>query len=219
MAHHRARRVDLEGGDDDVLVEEVVQVLVGGHAGHDLAGVVVEHRAGVAVRDAGGELLQGDVDEPSTAVGTRRDEAAAHLVHAAPLERGEIERPGDGDVVADDDRVPHLLGRPPPGPLAPHVVAEHAVDRLEVVGQVVLGEQVHEERAAHPEGQLGVGFVERLARLRGNGPLPRNQLVGEPGLGGTEVPLEEAPDCGYELLDQVVRDHRRSHAVSLPTCR
>ncbi len=49
------------------------------------------------------------------------------------------------------DRVAALLGGPAAGPLAPHVVAaEHPLDVAEVVRQVVLGEQVHEQRAAHP---------------------------------------------------------------------
>ena len=48
----------------EVAVEEVVEVLVGRHPLHDLvADRVVEQLAGVAVGDAGGQLLERDVDE------------------------------------------------------------------------------------------------------------------------------------------------------------
>ena len=61
---HHARRIELERGGAEVTVEEVVTVLVGGDPLHDLvAGGVVEQLAGVVVGDAGGELLQRDVDE------------------------------------------------------------------------------------------------------------------------------------------------------------
>ena len=59
-----SRRIELDGRGDEVAVEEVVAVLVARDPLHDLvAGAVVEQLAGVVVGDAGGELLQGDVDE------------------------------------------------------------------------------------------------------------------------------------------------------------
>ena len=61
---HDGRRVELDRRRREVAVEEVVQVLVGGDAHHHVvAGAVTEQPPGVAVGDAGGQLLQGDVDD------------------------------------------------------------------------------------------------------------------------------------------------------------
>ena len=73
----------------EVPVEEVVEVLVGGDPRHHLvAGRVVEQLAGVAVGDAGRQLLERDVDEAvRPTLGGSGTTPAAHLVHAGPLER------------------------------------------------------------------------------------------------------------------------------------
>ena len=118
------------------------------------------------MRDARRELLQRDVHERVDRVIGLRYLPAAHLMHARVLERFEIDRVRDGDVVADHDRVPHLFGGPPPRPLAPHLVREHPVDGLEVVREVVLGQQVDDERAAHAGRQRRTLRVPRFARRR-----------------------------------------------------
>ena len=55
-----------------------------------------------------------------------------------------------------------------------------------------------------PNDNGDVVGVPRLARLRLDRPLPRDQLVREPGLGRAEVAFEEALHRGSELLDEVV---------------
>ena len=153
-----------------------------------------EELAGVAVRDAGGELLQRDVDD---AVGdARRDSGTMpdrHLTHARTLELAHVDRPRDREVVADHDRVATFLGRPPAVPLAPHVVvAELAVDAAEVVREVVLGEEVEEAaRCARPRHSFVVVGIPRLAFGVVATAAPRHHLVREPLLGGTEVTLEQ----------------------------
>ena len=68
--------------DGEVAVEEVVQVLVGGDAHHHVvAGAVAEQPPGVAVGDAGRQLLQRHVDE---AVGRRRRARAPGRRRPAP---------------------------------------------------------------------------------------------------------------------------------------
>ena len=88
VAMHHARRVELEGGGGEVAVEEVVEVLVGGHPGHEVvADRIAEQLAGVAVGDAGGQLLQREVDE---AVVRRRPAAGTWPVdtwHMRPRSR------------------------------------------------------------------------------------------------------------------------------------
>ena len=87
--HDHARRVELEGGGAEVAVEEVVAVLVGGHALHDLvAGLVVEQLAGVVVGDAGGQLLERDVDD---AVGDAVE--LGHLAASRPAACGPARAP------------------------------------------------------------------------------------------------------------------------------
>ena len=85
--------------------------------------------------------------------------------------------------------MPALLGRPAPGPVTPGPVpAEEIVDRGEVVGQVVLGQDVHEEGAGHPLGQ-GLGQTARAGGRQGP---PLDDLVGEPLLGHAQVAVHQA---------------------------
>ena len=144
----------------EVAVEELVQVLVAADALHHLvADRVAEQCAGVAVRDAGGQLLQCEVDEPlvQRRVGGL---AARHLRHARALELDRVDRPRRHQVAVDRHRVAALLGGPTAHPGAPGaVLAEHPLDGAEVVRQVVLGEQVDQQRAAHLGADLVAGEV------------------------------------------------------------
>ena len=207
---HHARRVDLERRRHEVAVEEVVQVLVGGDAAHDRRALrVVEQLARVAVRDAGGELLQRDVDDAvGDAVGVRH-EPHRHLTHPRALELAHVDRTGHREVVADHDRVATLLGRPPAVPLAPHVaVAELAADLAVVVREVVLGEDVEEERTARALAQLRRLRIPALAFGVVAAAAPRHELVREPLLGGTEMTLEQRDRRRFELGEQLRRRPR-----------
>ena len=89
---HHARRIDLERGVREVAVEEVVAVLVGRDALHDLApGGVVEQLAGVVVRDPCRELLERDIDQPVAGHLGRRHLTAFDLRHARPLQHDRVE--------------------------------------------------------------------------------------------------------------------------------
>jgi hypothetical protein len=199
-----------------------VEVLVVGDTGHHrIAGRVLHELAGVAVGHPGGELLQGDVHEACGGARRMGHLAAAHLAHAGPLELDRVERAGHGEVVADDDGVAVLLGGPAPGPLAPDgVVAEHPEDGVRVVRQVVLGQEVDEEGAAHLVGQAGLGRVPRLVGFEVAAPAPRHQLVGEPLLAGIDVSGEEPLGHGLELVQESDVVHGcQDSALGLPTSR
>jgi len=110
---------------------------------------IAEQRAGVAVRDARRQLLQGEVDEALMQwwIGGL---AARHLRHARTLQFDWVDRSGGHQVAVDRHRVPTFFGSPPAHPGAPGaVLAEHPLDRTEVVGQVVFGQQIDQEGAAH----------------------------------------------------------------------
>ena len=117
-----------------------------------------------------------------------------HLHHARPLELAEIDRAGDGEVVADDDRVAAFFRRPPRVPLAPHRRRRRTASTIcaVVVGEVVLGEEVDEQRAAHRRRQ------RRRRRGRTSSPstksrpaAPRHHLVREPLLRRAEMAVEQ----------------------------
>ena len=97
-------------------------------------------------------------------------------------------RPGDGEVVADGDRVPPLLGRPAPVPLAPRrrPRPKTPLDGAEVVRQVVLGQQVDEQGAAHLVAQEDVAVVAgplaATGRSRGPGSRARPRAGTTPWL-------------------------------------
>ena len=166
-----------------------MQVLVGRDATHDrLAHRIVEQLAGVAVRDARRELLERDVDD---AVGEARrigHDAGGDLQHPRPLELAEIDGARHREVVADHDRVATFLGRPPLVPLPPGVVGpEPGRDAVEVVGKVVLGEEVQQQRAPRRFREVRFTRVERFAFDEVATAAPRDHLVGEPLLGGADV--------------------------------
>ena len=99
--------------------------------------------------------------------------------------------------------MPALLGRPPPHPRAPRpVAAEGLVDHHRVVGQVVLGQQVDEQRAADRVGHLDLVGVPLLVRLEVAAPAPRHDLMGEPFLGAVEMALEQPLGDRFELDEQ-----------------
>ena len=134
---------------EQVAVEDHVQVLVGGHPGQQLlAERVAGGLAGVAVRDPGGQLLERDVRQRvQHLVVVDVDVAGRHVRHPGPLQRHRVHRPGHGEIVADRDAVPPLLGGPPVHPGAPGAVAaEQRGDLVVVRRQVVLGQQVDHQR-------------------------------------------------------------------------
>ena len=222
--HHHGRRVEGQGLAHDVAVEQVVEVLVGRHPGHHLvADGVAEQLAGVAVGQPGGQLLQRHVDQRVGRGGRLGHDGARHLGHPAPLQLHGVQGPGHGEVVADDDRVALLLGRPPADPLPPHAGAEDVVDRVEVVGQVVLGQEVDEQGVPHGVGHGELGRVPRLVRLEVAASAPGHVKVGEPLLGRADVALHELLRRRHELVDEakvVPRSGAGRHMTpSLPTRR
>ena len=99
--------------------------------------------------------------------------------------------------------MPALFGGPPPDPDAPRaVVAVQRGDRRRVVGEVVLGEEVHEQRAAHRGIEVDLAGVPRFAGDEVAAPAPRHELVREPFLGPGEVALERLFDGRLELGDE-----------------
>jgi len=115
-----------------------------------------------------------------------------------------------------------LLGRPPADPLAPGAVgAEQTLDGAEVVREVVLREQVDEQRRPHRvvdrgAREVGVVLVPLLAGDRVLAAAVRHVLVREPLLGGREVPLEQSLDVGGQFSEHGLG---ADHALyrSLPT--
>ena len=174
--------IDLERRGDEVAVEEVMVVLVDGDATkHLVAGGIVEVVAeldpGVAVRDAGGQLLERDVDEPFGRRRGLRNLTPADLGHPRSFELDRVEHAGHGDVVADHDRVTTLFGGPALGPDGPRLAdPEHPVDLQVVVGQVVLGQQVDEQRTLERLRNVGatVGGGSELGH-----PVPRARDRGD----------------------------------------
>ena len=181
----------------------MVQVLVGRHPGHDgVARRVVEELSRVAVGDTRRELLQSHVRQAVGDGRWLRCLPARHLRHARPLERDRIKRAAHDHVVADDDGVAHLLRGPPARPLAPGLIGEHAVDRLEVIGQVVLCQQVDEQRAADGTGQgRRIGIPLHLD-VEVGAPLPGDERVREPLLRRRQVTVEEAGEDRSKLTCQ-----------------
>ena len=107
-----------------------------------------------------------------------RIEARRHVGHPGPLQRDRVDRAGDEQVVADRDAVPALLGGPAVHPGAPGAVAaEERGDLVVVAGQVVLGEQVDDQR-----GPRDVG-TSRLLGVHASPPSRPSKL--RPSLHGT----------------------------------
>ena len=103
--------------------------------------------------------------------------------------------------------MPALLGGPAVHPVAPRgVAAEQGRDLVVVAGQVVLGQQVDDQRGPRHVGHLRVldrpgVAVERAVEVAAVA--PRDVLVGEPLLGHREVPVEVLLDDRLELEQQL----------------
>ena len=182
-----------------------MEVLVGRDADHDPVGDrVVGVAAGVLVRDPGRELLEGDVGEPAQGVRRVVVVALLELGHPAALERDRVDVPGDGQVVAEDDRVAALLGRPAAHPVDPRPVAlaEHPVDEPVVAGQVVLGEEPDLERGLGDAGQPRLVGRPGLLVVVAAEPVG-DEVVREPLLGDLGVALDRPPGLGLELEEQL----------------
>ena len=224
-AHH-AVGVGLEGRGRQVAVEELVEVLVAGHAHHHLVpGWVADHLAGRPVRDAGRQLLQREVHEPLLEVRRLGDDAARHLRHPAALEMMGIDRPSGHQVAVDRHRVATFLGGPSADPRSPRAVgAEEALDGAEVVRQVVLGEQIDEECRTHGvvdrgPGQVGVGLGPRLTGDRVAAAAVRDVFVGEPLFGGRQVAFQQLFHGGSEVGEQALGGEHQFIIAGLPTSR
>src|SRR5215472_9173921 len=138
-----ARRY-LQRGLDQVTVEDHVQVLVHRDPGEQLLrDGVFAVTAGVAVRDAGGEFLEGHV---GAGVEQRLVPGVPPRLqgrHSGPFEVLRVDSAGNHQVVTYAGRVPALLRRPPVHPGPPGTVAAERVLNLPVVArEVVLGEKV-----------------------------------------------------------------------------
>ena len=188
---------ELERGLQQVAVEDHVEVLVGRDARqHAVADGVTGVVAGVAVRDAGGELLEGDVrDRVEHRVPVVRLEALAHVGHTELFELVRVHRARGEQVVAHHDAVPALLRGPAVHPGAPGAVtAEEGGDLVVVAGEVVLGEQVHDEGDPADLGDLRLPLLPGLAVLEEAGEVaavaPRHVLVRHPVLGDLQMPVE-----------------------------
>ena len=88
------------------------------------------------------------------------------------------------------------------------VLAEHPLDRSEVVRQVVLGEEIDQQCAAHFGPDLVTAEVGVVGRPLVPGlvisPTPiGDQIVGEPLLGGRQMALEECLRNGRELVQDL----------------
>ena len=218
-AHHR-RGVAFERGRAEVAVEEVVTVLVARDPLHHFVrGRVAADLAGVVMGDARRELLERDVDHAVFDGRRVGDLPALDLGHACPFQRDGIDRAGHREVVAQHDGVATLLGGPAPDPRAPGAVGPEAIrDLRRVVGEVVLGEEVHEQGAADGRVERDLVFVPRLAGREVPAARPRHELVREPLLGAGQVALEQAlgdrGEVGHESRAGV-----RSMPPSLPTSR
>ncbi|MBI3257002.1 MAG: nucleoside monophosphate kinase [Actinobacteria bacterium] len=213
--HHR-RGIQLDRRLRNVAIEHVMQVLVAGDPGHDLGSPSVgEHPTRVAVGDSSRQLLDRDVDEPVRRVVELRNLTGAHLMHAAPLESDGVDASGDQQVVTHDDGVTTLFCGPTLRPGAPRmIVTEGVPNGAEVMGQIVLGQQVDEQGTAH--GLIHRGIVGRpvLPRLIVTTLAPRNHLMRKPFLGIEDVALQQALGHGSQFEKQV-----RRHPFSLPTGR
>ncbi len=200
---------ELERRLQQVAVEHHVQVLVGRDARqHAVADRVARLMTGVAVRDAGRELLEGDVrDRVQHRVSVVRLEALAHVLHAEGLELVRVHRARGEQVVAHDDAVPALLRGPAVHPGAPGAVpAEQGRDLVVVAREVVLGEQVDDERDPADLGDLGLLLVPGLAVLEDPGEVAGvaegHILVRHPVLGHLQVAVELRLDDFLQRVQQ-----------------
>ncbi len=163
---------------------------------------------GVAVRNASRELLERHVRahvEQRLVAGLV---ARLHRQHPSPLELVRVDAPRHQQVVADAERVPSLLRRPPVDPRAPRAVATEDPLHLAVIArQVVLCEQVDLERDPSERRQRRLLHRPRLAvEQREVAALaPRHVLVRHPLFGHLEMPVEVLGDRRLEVGEQAGR--------------
>ncbi len=199
---------ELEGGGEQVPVEDHVQVLVGGDAGqHPVADRVAGVVAGVAVRDPGRQLLEGDVrDRVQHAVRVVGLEARRHVRHPEVLQLDRVHGPAGEQVVPHDDAVPALLRRPAVHPGAPGTVPpEEGGDLVVVAGQVVLGQQVDHQGGPPYVTDLGLLGGPRFAAhdaVEVAAVAPGHVLVRHPVLGHLQVPVQLLLDDLFEGVQQ-----------------
>ena len=209
---HHGRRIHLDGFGGDVPIEEVVKVFIGRHSSHDvvaglgtrmIASPLQQQFAGVAVRDAGGQFLQGHIHKPIDGTVRLGHFATAHLRHPSIFERLGINGPRDGEVVPDGNGVTIFLRRPPVRPCTPDVFAAvHTIDRLEVVRQVVLGQQVDEEGAAHGIGEDEILRIPRIVSGEGSPQGIGHSFMRIPRFARGEMAFVQPLGCGGELAEQ-----------------
>ena len=221
IAQHSVQRVhrlvgrDVDAGRRDVAIEDHVQVLIGRDAGQQLVGDrLVASLTGVAVRDAGGQLLEGHVDDRvEQALGEEvallilaGAESARHLLDAQLLELERVDGAGDQKIITQRDAVPVLLGRPPVDPPAPRSVHPEVHRDLAVIRrQVVLGQQVLHHGGLRHLGELGLlGIPVLAAECVEVFPVrPGHVVVWVPVLAHREVAVDLRLDDGLELTDQL----------------
>jgi len=223
---HRLVGGDVQTGGRDVAVEDHVQVLVGGDARQQLIGDrIVAGLAGVAVRDAGRELLERHVHHRvEQALGEQvallvlaGREATGDLLHAGDLEVHRIDGAGHHQVVAQSDAVAVLLGGPPVDPVAPGTVhAEVHRDLAVVRRQVVLGQEVLHHRGLRHLGELRLAGLPVLAAegVPVLAFLPRDVIVRIPVLAHGHVPVDLLFDHGLELMKKLQVGQVLRHASS-----
>ena len=113
-----------------------------------------------------------------------------------------------------------LLGGPAVRPFAPDALAsEHPVDGLEVVRQVVLGEQVDEEGAAQRVGNRHLIGVPDKVGFEVTTHAPRNELVRVPRLARLVVPSSQLLGDLSEFVEECCCRSSQTSISSLPTGR
>ena len=162
--------------------------------------------------DPGRQLLEGDVGHGVQHVQVvRAGKALRHVHHAFAFKGHRVDGARGQQVIADRDSVPALLGGPATDPCAPGAVgAERLVDVAVVARQVVLGEEVDDERGAGDLTHSRLRWIPRIAvqhAVEIAAIAPRHVLVGKPLAGRPEVAIQLAPDDRLQLSQQLVCVH------------
>ena len=164
--------------------------------------------AGIAVRDPGGQLLERHVRERSQDVlVVDRLISLRHVHHAQLLEFDRVDGAGDCQIVAQSCTMPAFLGGPAVDPVAPRLVTtEEHRDLVVIARQVVLRQQVDDQRGPSHVGEFGVGLHPRVTTqdaVEVATVAPRDVLVGEPLLGDRDVSVEFGFDHGVEFEQEL----------------
>ena len=216
---HRLIRGDIKPSSRHIPVEDHVQVLVGRNPLQQLVGDgLVARLTGVAMRDAGRQLLERHIDDRvEQALGEQicvalqllvlaGGEATSNLLQAQLLELDGIDCTSDDEVVAQRDAVPVLLGGPAVDPEAPWPVHAEVHRDFAVIGrQIVLRQEVGQHRHLGDLGQLRLLGIPVLAA---EGVIvlavrPRNVVMGIPVLAHRQVAIDVLFDDGLEFAQQL----------------